>query len=244
MDQYLHSQLELALQAARDIWGNVDKQLPSIEHSKDSILKILKHPSIRLKVIVLYDSILRSTRWIRSTRRKGPKLAAYPGTVEDTGMALLDMLPPYLVLMNSSPDGVQLAFAMDFLAFARSNYAKRLKTLEYIQTESDLRVDLGLSADFLEEKIYEEKQSLTYYRKIRAGSRKASKLFCIYPIHIILKLNGSTESQRMNFMHELMVYSKASDFGNKYSDSYRGEREELATIREWDRESIKWYQSL
>ncbi len=160
-------------------------------------------------------------------------------------MQLVDQYSEVMVFFSSSPLDFRDQMAKDFLAFVRDNLKRRLRLLKQLEEHPDLMEDLDLQPSVLRKIINEDEQSLSYYRKIRAGRKKWLKITFYYPMLTLLKLAGMKPINRIQYLHELLVLSRDPDFGHSYeeTDGY-GPDEELDCLRKWDKERIKWFDSL
>lgn len=206
----------------------------------------LKDPSIRPKVTITYEYAFRIIEVIREIKYSGLDLNMSADYVQNKKMIALDVLPDLLEPIIHEPVIIQTLLAKDFLAFARKKCKSRLKVLESLMKDINLATDLGVEASTLKVCVSDVKALSVYFHRIRAGKRKFAKLFCIFPILTILRLNDEGPAKRERYMRELLLKLEAPDFAYSHigSKDKIGEPEELARIREWDRESIEWFQSL
>ncbi len=218
--------------------------------SKKSLIKewriILTEPSLQPKAVKLYETIFRIIAIIREIKTSVYDLNYDDDTVQSRKAALLDVLPKILELFIRENKEFNKRLGMDFLAFARKKCERRLKLLESLKKEPDLVTEFDQTTSSLERMILEEEQSLAYFHSIRAKDKKLAKIFCFYPILTILRLDGEEPIERRRHIRQLLIKLDAPDFGESYEDGKFGigEKEELKRIREWDRESIKWFKSL
>ncbi len=214
--------------------------------SDEKLLKLLKDPRIQPKAVKLYEFIFRLIAVVREIKNAGFDLSLDHETVQRRKALLLEVVPQFLMPIIQESDEMNTLLGKDFLAYARKRCERRLNLLESLLNESDLAAELALDTYTLKIVASDYEKSLSYYQSIRAKERKFAKIFCFFPILTILRLNDVVPAEREKFMHDLLVRLKAPRFGDSYEDGAIGisEREELVRIREWDRESVGWFQSL
>lgn len=236
MEKIIHIQLKEKIKVPRN----------SDELSGKELLKLLNDPSIQPKATKTYEFIFRIIAVLREIKYSDPELSLDHETVQRRKALLLEVVPQFLMPIIQESDEMNTLLGKDFLAYARKRCERRLNLLESLLNESDLAAELALDTLTLKIVASDYEKSLSYYQSIRAKERKFAKIFCFFPILTILRLNDEGPAEREKFMRDLLIRLKAPRFGCSYLDGAVGisEREELDRIREWDRESIEWFQSL
>ena len=224
---------------ARESVSEIDKAAKRRE-----LIQWLRHPSVQREVKGMYENVLFVIELIRDIKRVGLMQAIDDGLVASTCALILEYQPLNFVYLACWSEEFRNEVAIDFLAYSRDRYARRLKALKLLLVEPSLVEDLNLSDSMLEERIDIDSKSLAYLKHIRAGELKMLKMYCAFPILTILRLQGEDPIQRYRFIHNLLLFAEVPEYGNIPSESEIGEEEELERIKKWDEESVEWFEAL
>lgn len=207
---------------------------------------IFNNLTIKAEVDKFYEVILNIHEILRSRKYLDADLIVDTGKNPNRPTIMLNVLSEILTRFVHESKEMNTQISKNFLAFARQKYRERLDLLQKLSLDNYLISILSVSPALVDELRIDTEEFLSYYTKIHAGAKKATKLFCIYPIFIILRLDGLGETERTRYMRELLIDAKAMKFGRNHwvDDDEDSKVEELQRIREWDRESLKWFNTL
>lgn len=123
----------------------------------------------------------------------------------------------------------------------RSKYIKQLKATYIILEDSDFMQRTDIKREKLLEETGRIATMLEELRKSRASNKKLHKQ-AAYHLLPVLRMIGFSQTNRINFVHQLLVEARAANFGLSYENTPKpgiGSKEEKDRIRKWDEEAWK-----